>query len=214
MSQRLTGFVKEYQEIPESDGFRFYCDRCRHHVDAAPAATLKKKILGAATRALGTTGQEARDLHREVTRAGGAREKELHAAADRIRDRFAECGGCGQWVCRINCWNGRADRCEDCAPNQEEVAAVARMKALDREAARRQEAEDRLYERAGVERQLQARNALEGRDCPQCGAEKRKGRFCNACGADLEAATPTCSGCGAENEPDARFCSGCGSALG
>ena len=36
-------------------------------------------------------------------------------------------------------------------------------------------------------------------------------RFCNACGAALEA---TCSSCSRANPPDARFCNGCGAALG
>jgi class 3 adenylate cyclase/tetratricopeptide (TPR) repeat protein len=48
-------------------------------------------------------------------------------------------------------------------------------------------------------------------DCPQCcHANVADARFCNACGARLEA---VCSTCGQANPPGSRFCSGCGAPL-
>lgn len=47
--------------------------------------------------------------------------------------------------------------------------------------------------------------------CPSCAAGNEPGsRFCNQCGAALEA---TCGACGHRNAPGSRFCSGCGAAL-
>jgi class 3 adenylate cyclase len=47
--------------------------------------------------------------------------------------------------------------------------------------------------------------------CPACGAEGRPGaKFCEQCGARLEAVCPTC---GARVSPGARFCSECGTPL-
>src|SRR5712692_1532179 len=44
--------------------------------------------------------------------------------------------------------------------------------------------------------------------CPQCQqANPDAARFCNGCGARLEA---TCPGCGQTNPPGSRFCNGCG----
>jgi class 3 adenylate cyclase/tetratricopeptide (TPR) repeat protein len=48
--------------------------------------------------------------------------------------------------------------------------------------------------------------------CVGCQHENPDGaRFCNACGAALEA---SCAACGQANPPGARFCNGCGAALG
>src|SRR4030095_3019259 len=44
--------------------------------------------------------------------------------------------------------------------------------------------------------------------CPQCQHENPEGaRFCNACGARLEA---VCPACGQVNPPGSRFCNTCG----
>ena len=47
--------------------------------------------------------------------------------------------------------------------------------------------------------------------CPQCQQENPEGaRFCNGCGANLEA---TCPQCGQTSPPGSRFCNGCGARL-
>src|SRR5438067_10216288 len=44
--------------------------------------------------------------------------------------------------------------------------------------------------------------------CPECQQDNPAGaRFCNSCGAKLEA---TCPQCGQTNPPGSRFCNGCG----
>jgi Double zinc ribbon len=48
--------------------------------------------------------------------------------------------------------------------------------------------------------------------CPQCQHENRVGaKFCNECGAKLEAACPLC---GHQNPPGSRYCDECGAGLG
>src|SRR6266542_4842870 len=48
--------------------------------------------------------------------------------------------------------------------------------------------------------------------CANCGTENASGRrFCDECGAVLEA---PCPNCGQPNRPGAKFCGDCGSALG
>src|SRR5262245_44550326 len=48
--------------------------------------------------------------------------------------------------------------------------------------------------------------------CAQCQHENPEtARFCNGCGAKLEA---TCAHCGQTNPPGSRFCNGCGQPLG
>ena len=48
--------------------------------------------------------------------------------------------------------------------------------------------------------------------CPQCQRENREGaKFCNECGAKLEAVCPQC---GHPNPPGSRFCDECGAGLG
>ena len=48
--------------------------------------------------------------------------------------------------------------------------------------------------------------------CPQCAQDNpATARFCNGCGARLEA---VCAGCGQTNPPASRFCNGCGQPLG
>jgi len=47
--------------------------------------------------------------------------------------------------------------------------------------------------------------------CPSCKRQNpARSRFCNSCGARLDA---VCAACGHANPPDSRFCNGCGSAL-
>ncbi|MBC7249184.1 MAG: SPFH domain-containing protein [Anaerolineae bacterium] len=52
--------------------------------------------------------------------------------------------------------------------------------------------------------------------CPQCGNQVPAGsKFCNNCGAKLEAAGKLfCSQCGAELPPGSKFCSNCGAKVG
>src|SRR5215472_10362071 len=48
--------------------------------------------------------------------------------------------------------------------------------------------------------------------CAKCGADNREGaKFCNECGAPIEASCPKC---GAKNKPGAKFCDECGTSLG
>src|SRR3954447_11073856 len=50
-----------------------------------------------------------------------------------------------------------------------------------------------------------------GMQCPQCQHDNpASARFCNGCGAKLEASCPQC---GQVNPPGSRFCNGCGQHL-
>ena len=50
--------------------------------------------------------------------------------------------------------------------------------------------------------------------CPKCGEKSVQGsKFCNTCGAKLEAEKKRCPSCGKENDGDAKFCDECGSSL-
>ncbi len=51
-----------------------------------------------------------------------------------------------------------------------------------------------------------------GAKCPKCGAANGAGvKFCNDCGAKMEAATIPCVKCGADLKDGAKFCTECGS---
>jgi len=59
--------------------------------------------------------------------------------------------------------------------------------------------------------------AAPGVVCASCGAGVPPGKFCSACGKELQAAKPAggfCASCGSALAPDARFCGQCGTARG
>lgn len=213
-----SGFVSHVDDLPSASGFafRFHCDRCPRSYEVAPKAkSLKERVMRAAVQKIGGVAREATEVLAEVSIGSPHYVAAKEAATAEAARLFAHCSGCGKWVCREACFNGKAQRCESCSPNLEEEAAVRQMRELDRRAAERKAAEDARYDRAVVAKVTPAPVAAPaGTSCPKCGAAGKSGKFCNVCGAPLLPPKPSCGACGAEQEPGARFCNSCGTALG
>ncbi len=72
---------------------------------------------------------------------------------------------------------------------------------------------------AAAQAQVPTQAAPAGNICPSCGTANNPGvKFCQNCGAKLEAPPPapagvTCPACGTANAPGTKFCGGCGAKL-
>lgn len=212
----MDGFVARIEEIPSdvAPTFRFYCDRCEQPHDQSAPGSFADRLKKMAARRLRHAVPSVGDLVDDVRANHPPATPELAAAATRARVLFSECPGCAKWVCRERCWNAAAGRCIGCVPRHDDAVAVRAAREILAREETAKKTRDSLYDRGSVERHLKGQEVL-GRACPACGAEGKKGAFCNACGAPLLGPMPMeCATCGIENEPGSKFCSGCGAALG
>jgi hypothetical protein len=211
-------FTNNYDDLTTTEGyqFEFNCMRCgngykskfRHSVTGFGGRLLNLGggILG------GKVGDKMDDIGwgaewmRDRTGGGTTKDKRLAEAVEDVRPYFTQCHRCGQWVCNDICWNGERGLCCDCAPKLDQE--IAGMQA---EAQRRQ-LEDRVQQQdwTGGINVVDEKVGL----CSSCNQESGGGKFCQSCGAGLNAA-PTvtrafCANCGSKLGPNSVFCGECG----
>ena len=215
-------FVNNYEDLSTDKGFqfKFRCDQCGNgFMSRFQTSTLgmASSLLNAASSLLGwghSAGHSAYEIQRAV--GGKAHDAALQTAVEEGKEHFHQCSRCGKWVCPDVCWNGKANQCEDCAPDFEEQMASAHAQAKA-EAARQQ-----LYEKAlntdyvsGID--MSAGNQIASPPsnaakncCASCGHAVGAAKFCPECGQAAKQAKKSCQSCGFEPPLATRFCPECG----
>ena len=208
-------FVNNYEDLSTDKGFqfKFRCDKCGNgFMSRFQTSTLgmASSLLNAASSLLGwghSAGHSAYEIQRAV--GGKAHDAVLQTAVEEGKEHFHQCSRCGKWVCPDVCWNGKADQCEDCAPDFEEQMASAHAQAKA-DAMRQQ-----LYEKAqntdyasGIDmsagNQIASPHAVKPREqaaqncCAGCGHAVGTAKFCPECGQAAKIAKPPCQSCGFE----------------
>jgi hypothetical protein len=224
----LIQFVKNHEDLSTDRGyqFKFYCDKCGN----GHMSTFDPSVIGTAgslLRAAGSifggwassAGYSAYEVQRAV--GGKAHDAALSKAVQEAKLLFHQCTRCGKWVCPDVCWNGRANICEDCAPNfQEEMASSQAHAKAD--AARQQmyTAAQNVNYVSGVDMSADsvlgaqpAPTSAPARFCGNCGASVGAAKFCPECGTPAGQPKPKCAKCGFEAPPNTRFCPECGGKL-
>ncbi|GIG20756.1 hypothetical protein Cch01nite_14800 [Cellulomonas chitinilytica] len=207
-------FTDNFSDLSNTQGYQFdfRCERCGNGYRSAfqrdavsTGQTLLRSVgslFGGPLRDLGNAADQIM-LNRGTN--SPAKDKALAAAVEEIADRFTQCRGCGDWMCRAICWNEEVGQCARCAPRLNDEIAGLQAQARRTQAAERLSSTDLL---TGVDVA-----AAPVAACPSCGARAGGGKFCTDCGASL-APTTACPGCSAELAAGARFCADCGTRVG
>ncbi len=218
----MAAFTRNYEDNSTEAGFQFtfYCDICNDGYKSSfiESETYKKGrgLLGLARGAGalgGLFGGVLGNLGYSLERGGDIlserfegmspewqkeHEKAFERAQNEANLHFNRCHGCNRWVCDA-CFNADASLCTDCAPRQNVVVTKARSDAMRRN----------IGEAAEIATVWSGKLENKTIFCPVCGKPAESGKFCNNCGAGLEA--KRCQNCGAAVAQDVRFCSECGS---
>jgi hypothetical protein len=226
----LIQFVRNYDDQSTDRGyqFKFHCDKCGNgYMSQFQTSTLgmAQSFLNAAGSFLGGWGGQAGNAAYEMQRAvgGKAHDAALAEAVEEARPHFRQCPRCGHWVCLEVCWNGKANECEECAPDFGRQLAASQAQAKV-EAARQQlqqkaasmdyasgvdMAADAVLSAAPAASNTQPAKTV----CGECGAEMGAAKFCPECGKPAKKAGPAfCPECGAKTQ-GAKFCPECGHKL-
>jgi len=206
----LIAFTDNFSDLSNQDGyqFEFRCERCgnghRSPFQRDKVATGGRLLrgIGSMTSRFGVVdrlGSASTELYDRFS-GSAAKDKALRTAVEAVRPHFAQCRGCGEWVCRDVCWNDAIGQCLTCAPIVADELARAQAAA---QVAQIQERTAEVDWAADLD--LATRRRVS---CPSCSAPSRGGRFCTECGTDLQAAS-ACAGCGTVLA-GARFCPDCG----
>lgn len=192
-------FVKNFDDLSTENGFQweFKCDSCgrgfRTRFDQFNFGTISTiaetvgEFLGGVVDKVASLGENVRDTawEREHDKAFVAVVKQLK------KNDFMLCPGCGEWVCRANCWDKDDKKCKSCSVTEDGVEDI----------------DESPDEQDG---------AKDGDDviiCSNCAAEfEPTDKFCSECGAELEVAE-FCTNCGSELDPGDKFCPECGHAV-
>lgn len=220
----LHAFTRNHSDLSTDAGYQyeFFCDCCGNGFKSTfvPSSTYnqmkKTENLGRGARALGgLLGGKLNDLGWAIDRGSDIirdriydkspewrkeQEEAFDAAQEEVRPFFQKCPGCNKWVCS-DCWNEDEGMCTDCAPRESSYVAQARNRAMRRNI-------DEAADNATVwQGKLETRTTV----CPSCGKPAGAGKFCNFCGASLNA--NKCPNCGAPVAQGAKFCGECGSPI-
>lgn len=206
----IVPFTDNVTDLSNADGyqFEFRCERCgnghrspfKRDVVASGGKLLRG--IGALTSGWGVADRLGYASSEMVDRFTGsaAKDKALKEAVETVRDHFAQCRGCGDWVCRDVCWNTEVGQCLDCSPSVAEELSRAQAAAQVEQLREKTREVDWTK---GLDLTTRARVS-----CPSCSAPVAGGKFCPECGAALRASSE-CRGCGTVLD-GARFCPECG----
>jgi hypothetical protein len=121
---KVVPFTDRVSDLSDSDSyqFEFFCERCGNGYRSDEKTDVKQKgkgILRAATGLLGSVVPQLYQVSDTLSYDRGNSSKEKNKAFDEaveaVQAEFAECGTCGDWVCRAVCWDEAAGRCARCA---------------------------------------------------------------------------------------------------
>ena len=220
----MTAFTRNYEDNSTEAGFQFtfYCDVCNdgYKTSFIPSETSKKNrglrglargagalggLFGGALGNLGYSLERGGDILSERFDGMSAEWQKEHEQAfvraqNEAQQRFSRCHGCHHWVC-ASCFNEEEGMCTDCAPRQKTAIAKAKAQAMQRN----------LDEAAAEQTVWRGKLETQVITCPVCGKPAGVGKFCQNCGAGLQA--KKCPACGAAAADGMRFCGDCGTKL-
>jgi hypothetical protein len=220
----LQAFTRNYKDNSTDAGFQFefFCDVCKNGFTSSfvQSDTYKKRgllrglgtgasiagsLLGGGMRNVGYASQRAtsemsRNFDGKSPEWRKEHEKAFERCQNEAQEHFKRCPNCNAYVCD-HCWNEDATLCTKCAPRQEVYVAKTAAQAMKRN-----------IDQAGTTATVwQGPIESKATICPSCGKHAGAGKFCNNCGANMEA--KECPQCGAKNQPTVRFCNNCGANL-
>lgn len=220
----MTAFTRNYEDNSTEAGFQFtfYCDVCNdgYKTSFIPSETSKKNrglrglargagalggLFGGALGNLGYSLERGGDILSERFDGMSAEWQKEHEQAfvraqNEAQQHFSRCHGCHHWVC-ASCFNEEEGMCTDCAPRQKTAIAKAKAQAMQRN----------LDEAAAEQTVWSGKLETQVITCPVCGKPAGVGKFCQNCGAGLQA--KKCPACGAAVADGMRFCGDCGTKL-
>ena len=220
----MTAFTRNYEDNSTEAGFQFtfYCDVCNdgYKTSFIQSETSKKNrglrglargagalggLFGGALGNLGYSLERGGDILSERFDGMSAEWQKEHEQAfvraqNEAQQYFSRCHGCHHWVC-ASCFNEEEGMCTDCAPRQKTAVARAKAQAMQRN----------LDEAAAEQTVWSGKLETQVITCPVCGKPAGVGKFCQNCGAGLQA--KKCPACGAAVADGMRFCGDCGTKL-
>lgn len=220
----MTAFTRNYEDNSTEAGFQFtfYCDVCNdgYKTSFIQSETSKKNrglrglargagalggLFGGALGNLGYSLERGGDILSERFDGMSAEWQKEHEQAfvraqNEAQQHFSRCHGCHHWVC-ASCFNEEEGMCTDCAPRQKTAVARAKAQAMQRN----------LDEAAAEQTVWRGKLETQVITCPVCGKPAGVGKFCQNCGAGLQA--KKCPACGAAVADGMRFCGDCGTKL-
>jgi hypothetical protein len=210
MSNEMVPFTDNYSDLSNPNGyqFEFFCERCGNGYRSPFVPDVKEKGRGMLRAASGMFGGRLSSISHAadaLTYDRGtnskAKDKALVEAVEKIRPKFEQCRGCGNWVCADVCWNAEVGQCSNCSPFVAEEVSRAQAAAQVQQ----------IHEKARTvdwtkDLDLTTRAKVT---CGACGAKVEGGKFCTECGEKLSPVA-FCTNCGAEMKMGAKFCSECG----
>lgn len=208
-------FTGNVRDLCNENGFQweFSCDRCGNGFQSPFAQNVASRGRGALRMAGQWFGGKLQTFSSGVEQfnnygywgeQSATKDQFFAKAVETVRPNFAQCRGCGSWVCGQFCWNTDVGQCMQCSPLASEELARAQSEARTYQLRERAHQQDLI---GGVN--VGEPQALR---CGTCGGSTGGGKFCQHCGTPMIKKV-SCGGCGADASPGASFCMQCGNQL-
>ncbi len=215
----LKAFTRNYEDNSTEAGFQFtfYCDLCRDGFKSSfiesethrkggllrgisRGASIGASLLG--QHGLGWNVERGADILGERFNGMSPEWQKEHERAfemsqNEAQNHFHRCHSCRQWVCDDD-YNEEEQLCVACAPRQNVAVSAARSRKMV------EDIEAKAAETQVFKGEIESKTIV----CPQCGKPAGQGKFCNNCGASMQA--ERCATCGAPLAANMRFCGECG----